>query len=367
MNESLILILVIILACLCVWFLLRARTKRQKQLVCFDLERHPKNPLLAPDQKSYWESEATFNPAAIVDDEGRIHLLYRAIGSDGKSRLGYASSKDGLHFEERLEYPVFESFPGTDIPEATFGPQVYSPLLYTSGGGWSGCEDPRTVIIDNYVYMTYVAFGGWDSIRIAVTSISLSDFKRGRWNWKRPVLLSPPNVPSKNWVLFPEKINGKFAILHGIAPHIQIDYLESIDMLPKNTYIKSSSPSGGRDDFWDNWVRGAGPPPIKTKQGWLLLYHSMDKADPNKYKLGAMLLDLQNPELVLYRSPLPLLSPEMHYENDSKPGVVYASGAVVKDGILFVYYGGGDKHVCVAKAPLKKMLDWLIEHGKIST
>ena len=66
--------------------------------------------------------------------------------------------------------------------------------------------------------MIYVAFQGWQSIRIALTSISLDDFKHGRWNWKEPILLSAPNTTNKNWLIFPEKINGKYAILHSIAP-----------------------------------------------------------------------------------------------------------------------------------------------------
>ena len=71
----------------------------------------------------------------------------------------------------------------------------------------------------------YTAFDGWGSVRIALTSIGLTDFLKKDWQWKKPTLISPPGEIHKNWVLFPEKINGKFAILHSISPDILIDIL----------------------------------------------------------------------------------------------------------------------------------------------
>jgi beta-1,2-mannobiose phosphorylase / 1,2-beta-oligomannan phosphorylase len=241
--------------------------------------------------------------------------------------------------------------------------QEFNPSFYTSGGGWYGCEDPRAVIIGDRVYLTYTAFGGWHSVRMAYTSISLSDFKKGKWNWKRSRLISPYGEVHKNWVLFPEKIHGKFAVLHSLFPRIRIDYVDTLESLEYHSSIKSTAPKGGFTNSWDNAVRGAGPPPIKTKDGWLLLYHAMDKDDPNKYKVGAMLLDLNNPSRITHKAPHPLLAPDMHYENDYKPGVVYVSGAVVKNGTLYMYYGGGDKHLCVAEANLNDLLTWLKEYG----
>ena len=79
-----------------------------------------------------------------------------------------------------------------------------------------------------------------------------------------------------------------------------------------------------------------------------------------------MILDLKDPTKVLYRAPQPILEPDMPYENDGKPGVVYATGAVIIGDNLMVYYGGGDKHVCIAQTPLKQLLDYLVEHGKVN-
>jgi len=327
------------------------------------LKRCILNPVMRPHPHNEWESEAVFNPAVFSDEEGVIHVLYRAMGGDGISRVGYAQSLDGVSFVKRLDYPVFEPSLGFGLPDRKVhkGPIGYHPAYYTSGGGWAGAEDPRAVKIGDKIYMIYVAFEGWHSVRIAITSISNEDFKKGDWKWKKPILISPPGEVHKNWVLFPEKINGKYAILHGISPDVLVDYVDELDEFDGTKYIKSAPPKGGRDEYWDNKMRGAGPPPLKTSLGWLLFYHAMDKFDPNKYKLGAMILDLEDPTKILHRSPRPILSPDMHYENDGKPGVVYNSGATIKGDDLYIYYGGGDKVICVATTKLHEFLDYLVK------
>jgi predicted GH43/DUF377 family glycosyl hydrolase len=359
-------IIVLVLYAIIFWHRLAKSPKKQYVLV-----RYQENPVISPLPHRDWESQGTFNPAAVMDDEGKVHLLYRAIGRDGLSRIGYASSRSGRRFDDRSTYPVYEPSPGFGMPEPTPGaPMPYYDIeIHPSGGGWGGAEDPRAVRIDDTVYMTYTAFEGWNDMRIALTSISLEDLKKKRWRWKRPILISPPRTRSKNWVIFPGKIGGKYAILHGIAPKISIAYVDSLSVVPP---IRSSPDHGGRgyhdptrDKYWDAWVRGAGAPPVKTKKGWLLIYHAIDQKEPSKYKVGAMLLDLKDPTKVLYRAPAPILSPDMPYENDGKPGIVYASGSIIKDGKLIVYYGGGDKHVCAAETPLDPLLDWLVKYGKV--
>lgn len=334
------------------------------------VRRAAENPVLAPISAHDWESQAVFNPAAIYDGT-RVHLLYRALGNDGISRIGYASSRDGIHFDERLPYPVF--VPNLIETDSKFRNPFTSPArrydraLYSSGGGWGGSEDPRLVEIDGTVYMTYSVFDGWQSIRIAVTSIAQNLFKTKQWQWKKPAFLSPPNKVNKNWVLFPEKINGKFAILNAVSPKIQIAYVDNLDEIEKIGFINSEyvRDPEGRTGVWDSSVRGAGAPPLKTNKGWLLFYHGIDKYnDPDRYKVGAMLLDLEDPTKVLYRSDEPVLEPDMPYENDWKPGVVYASGAVIKNGELFLYYGGGDRTVNVATAPLGHFLYELVHHAQ---
>ncbi|MES3030847.1 MAG: hypothetical protein V4697_00330 [Patescibacteria group bacterium] len=325
------------------------------------LSRHHKNPLLSPIAHHEWEREGSFNPAAIIDDEGRVHILYRAIGSDGMSRIGYSSSEDGFHFDTRVPFPVFTmENPRKKISDSE---KRRDPVLYPSGGSWGGCEDPRMVRLDGRIYVTFNAFDGWDFIRIAAMSIDEKDFFEQKWKWSRPLLISPENQINKNWVLFPEKIDGKFAILHSISDadkEVHIDYVDALEELGHGKKaIKSKFGQKVPRETWDTWVRGAGPPPLKTDLGWLVLYHAIDKKEPDRYKIGAMLLDLNNPRKMISRCKEPLLMPDMWYENDWKPGVVYACGAVVKDEKLFVYYGGGDKHVCVASAPLSEVLQAL--------
>jgi predicted GH43/DUF377 family glycosyl hydrolase len=267
-----------------------------------------------------------------------------------------------MHFEKRSHFPVFEPSRGQGMPDPDkiIGPTSYNPDFYTSGGGWGGSEDPRAVRIGNTVYMMYVAFEGWNSMRIALTSISVEDFKAGRWKWKKPRLISSPENRSKNWLLFPEKINGKYAILHSISPEVLVDYIDDVDEFDDIIYSpRPEGPQPGRKNSWDHLLKGSGPPPIKTEKGWLLLYHALEKSDTGKYRLGAMILDSDDPTKVLYRASHPILSPDMHYENNGKPGVVYASGALVRGDDLYVYYGGADKVVCVATTPLKKFLKYL--------
>lgn len=310
------------------------------------LKRHHTNPILSPKHLNSWENDATFNPAAIFLND-KIHLLYRAIGNGGVSTIGYASSKDGVSIDERLPQPIFSLASQFEIaPEK-------SP--YVSGGSWAGCEDPRITKIGNRIYMTYVAFDGANPPGVGLTSISVKDFLNKVWKWKKPMLISKHGEIQKNWMLFPEKINGKYAILHSITPKISIEYVDSLEK--KGLVIESGKQPGTDEHRWDNIVRGAGSPPLWTKHGWLVLYHAMDKRDPNKYKVGAMLLDHDDPTKILHRCKNPILEPDAKYENDgAKAGVVYVCGAVIKDDKLLVYYGGADSVVCMASEDLDDFL-----------
>ncbi|TSC73439.1 MAG: putative glycosidase ph1107 protein [Parcubacteria group bacterium Gr01-1014_70] len=316
------------------------------------LEKASDNPIIAPRDENGWEAWQTFNPGAVLIGND-IHFLYRAVGNDGVSRLGYAVSRDGLTIDDRLTYPVYEH-------AANGGPYVlYS---YASGGSWGGAEDPRMVYMadENTLYMTYTACAS-DGLRVGLTSISIQDFLDRNWQWNPPILLSPPGQVHKNWVLFPEKIKGKYAVLHSINPTVSI---ATFDSFSANAPHIIPSTFGGyipRRGAWDKWVRGAGPAPLKTKHGWLLLYHAMDN-DRSKYRVGAMLLDLRNPAKILHRASAPVLEPTEHYENNgSKSGVVYASATLVKDGTLFVYYGGADSYVCAATADFDEFMSALLK------
>ncbi len=272
--------------------------------------------------------------------ENKVHLLYRAINKKGDSVLGYAASKNGKNIEERLDYPVY--FPRT-------------PYEYGKSGG---CEDPRLTKLGDKIYMTYTAFNGYiNPPGVALTSIYVKDFLAKKWKWKYPIFISKPGEAHKNWVIFPEKINGKFAILHSISPKIQINYFDNLEF---NNYtpLKSFHSFGYRENCWDNMVRGAGPIPIKTKIGWLVIYHAMSKQDSSKYKLGAMILDYNNPTKIIHRSPCPILEPDKN-KNLIKPGIIYSCGAIVISNRLFIYYGDADTTTCLASTNFNQFLDKL--------
>lgn len=322
------------------------------------LQKHSKNPIIQPVLHHSWEASATFNPAAVFD-KGKVHLIYRAMGPENTSVLGYATSPDGLIIDERLPYPVYTPKEEFEIPGGN--PQV----MYMSGGGYGGCEDPRITKIDDKFYLTYIAYDGTNPPRVALTSISEADFHARHWNWKQSKLISPPGVVDKNCVVFPEKINGKFVIMHRIFPNILIDYLDDLEFSNRQ-YLKGEFKIEPRENAWDSRKVGAGAPPIKTKDGWLLIYHAVDDRNDSQYKIGAMLLDLNDPTKVLYRTHHPILEPTEWYENHGfKSGVAYPCGAVVINNTLFVYYGGADSVICTATKNLDELLDELKMHHPV--
>lgn len=328
--------------------------KRPKNL----LYKPEQNPILFPMELNDWECWQTFNPGVILLDN-KIHFVYRAIGKDGISRLGYASSLDGFFIDERLPYPVYEH-------KTKFNNQ-FNYYSFLSGGSFGGAEDPRLVRIEDEdkIYMTYTACD--NGLRVALTSISLNDFLNKKWNWKKSNLISHPNEVHKNWVIFPEKINGKYAILHSLTPEILIDYRDSLEF-EEGEYISSYYNCYFRNnDSWDYWIRGAGAPPLKTKLGWLVFYHAMQKGEFNKYKVGAMILDYKNPSKIIFKSPYPIIEPEKEYENNGfKSGVVYVTGAVIKDNNIFIYYGAADSYISVAYGSLDEFLDYIQKDGRIT-
>lgn len=316
-------------------------------------KKSEKNPIIAPDPSHRWESRATFNSAAVYED-GKVHFVYRALGDSDLSVLGYATSKDGIHIDERSEEPIY-------IPREPFetpGQQVFKTFAdhFASGGGYGGVEDPRITKVDDRFFMTYVAFDGANPPRVALTSISIEDFLNKNWEkWDKPKLISAPGMVNKNAVIFPEKINGKYVVFHRIYPNVLIDYVDNLDF--DDGYLQGHHFIPPRKKFWDSKKIGAGAPPIKTKDGWLFIYQSVGHQDPGRYKVGAMLLDKDNPSKVLYRANAPLVEPIEHYENGGfKAGVVYPCGAVTIDNNLHVYYGGADTVVCAASTELDRFL-----------
>ena len=329
------------------------------------LRKSPKNPIIEPSSRS-WEVGGAFNPAAIKLDD-KVHLLYRAVGNDSWSRIGYAASKDGVHFNERLTHPVYspnEWFETAPQGQASTIPIIHTEhdhTLFASGGSWGGCEDPKATLIGDRIYMTYVAHNGTWPQRSAITSISVQDFRNKKWNWSKSMLMSPPGIGSKSPVILPEKVDGKFFVFHRMWPNIMIDMLPSLEFGEGKQWLTGQYSIRPRTSHWDSRKISMGAPPIRTDKGWLAIYGAVDKRDSSRYIMGAMLLDGKDPRKVSARSRKPLALPDEWYENGGKPGIIYPGGAVDLNGTLHVYYGGGDLVSCVATIATDNLLWHLLK------
>ncbi|MDR0571724.1 MAG: hypothetical protein LBG48_02615 [Rickettsiales bacterium] len=315
---------------------------KSRTLEC-GFERYVGNPIIKPIFESPWEGRSTFNPAAIYLDE-KVHILYRAFSYRNKSIVGYASSKDGVHIDERLPEPVYVA---RKIFEKRAAPDL-----------WCGCEDARLTRIEDTIYITYTAFNGRVP-RVALSTISVFDFINKKWNWSEPIAISSPCFDDKNACFLPRKIDGKFVIFHRPENYIGLNFVDDLDGLQHRWLDRSFALIKPRAGKWDNKKIGISAPPIELKEGWLLLYHGV--SDPGHiYKVGAILLDLKDPTKVLGRTDVPLMEPEMDYElYGDVPNVVFPCGAVMLKDEIFLYYGGADLVVGVAKMAVKDILKQL--------
>lgn len=300
------------------------------------------NPIIKPLPEHEWERKGAFNPAAIYEG-GKFHILYRAQGTDDTSTIGYASSTDGFHIDERLTTPVY-------VPRENFEQKTHP--------GNSGCEDPRITKIGDKLYMTYTAYDGTNPPRVALTSISIDDFLQKQWNWDKPKLISPPGTVDKDACIVKRVKGDGYVAFHRLGDALWVDFLRDLDF-PERKYLTGGIIAEARKDKWDNVKIGIAAPPLETDKGWLLLYHGIS-SEGFKYKVGAMLLDYEDPRKILGRTVDPIFEPVEQYELEGAvPNVVFPCGAVVKDGTIYLYYGGADTVLGVATMNLQTLLDIL--------
>jgi predicted GH43/DUF377 family glycosyl hydrolase len=292
------------------------------------LKRVSEQPVITP-QGDDWESAGTFNPSVVLKD-GKFVMLYRAQDGNGTSRLGYAESKDGIHFTRRAE-PVLS--PETD---------------YEKDGG---VEDPRLVKIGDTYYLTYTGYNKKDAQLCLATSPDLIHWDRkgvilpaykGKWNvaW------------TKSGAIVTEKIQGKYWMYY-LGTRDKIDQMGlawSEDLIHwKDATDAPVLP--GRPGQFDSTVVEPGPAPLLTKDGIVLIYNGAD--DEHVYRTGVAVFDRNDPRKVIYRSDRPLFMPEKDWEKVGQvPNVVFVEGMVRKGGKYFFYYGGADKTVGVAEAEI---------------
>ena len=210
-----------------------------------------------------------------------------------------------------------------------------------------GVEDPRITHIEGKYYINYsiVSQDSWCT-ELAVTE----DFKSYK---KLGIIFHPEN---KDVTIFPEKVNGKYVALHrpnnsGFGKP-SIWYAESPDLLHWGKHRCILHPRGTK---YESMKIGGGASPIKTKDGWLCIYHA--KGDNQRYSLFALLLDLEQPWKIVKQSKKPIFEPEAEYEtNGFFPNVVFTNGMFEKDGKLHIYYGASDETSCLATTTVDEIM-----------
>lgn len=332
--------------------------------------------ILKPTDNKF-ENLSVFNPG-ILQDGNTVHVVYRAIDENHVSCLGYA----------KLDGP-------TKLVERWNKPFLYPKYKYEK----MGIEDARLTKIDDIIYMTYVVHDG----KNAMTAYR---YGKNLFNLKKGGIISPQLtynkvgklfgysqlkddyytfksyytdyvdekviVWDKDGFFFPEKIKGQYVFMHRILPDIQIAPAKHIYFLKTKEYWERNikrlaefvvmEPEQG----WETRHIGGGAPPIKTKYGWLLLYHGVEPKNAGRiYRAGAALLDLNNPTKVIARTPKPFMSPDKNYESVGHVNnVVFPTGTAIFKDRLYIYYGTADSDIAVASINLESFCKEIMKNAK---
>lgn len=241
------------------------------------------------------------------------------------AHLRLARSADGINFEIETE------------------PTIVPANEYET----FGLEDPRITLINGTYYITYVAVSPFG---VTTCLMSTEDFK----SYKRCGIIFCPD--NKDVVIFPQKVGNSYYALHrpvsGLFNKNEIWIAESAEMSfwGNHHYLM-----GPRPGLWDGIKLGASAVPFKVEQGWLEVYHGADES--NRYCLGAVLLDGEEPSRIIARSKRPILEPQSSYEREGFFGnVVFSCGLLFEQDQLKIYYGAADTAVCYARISLQDVL-----------
>ncbi|MGF1484988.1 MAG: glycosidase [Opitutales bacterium] len=345
--------------------------------------RYPANPIIQPGPPA-WRQAVTFNPAVIADPAGGYALIERVSGGfrPFHCSLGLQHSPDGIHFEQVGDAPVF------------------TPAM--AGSEHGSVQDPRIVALDGTYYLSFAfrpfawashptgvgvpeshqvdfpGFSGKDADNQTrsglATSIDLREWIFHSW-------VTAPTIDDRNVILFPEKIGGRYAVLrrpstfvgtlanHASKPGIMLSWSQDLCNWTDPEPLLQPSLA------WEDNRIGGSTPPIRTEAGWLVFYHAVQTLDANQrrvcYRMGAVLLDLENPFKVLARAHKPLLEPVEYYERVGAyiPNVVFPTSALLRDEdftgqtaggpCIWLYYGCCDTCIGLACASLEVVLSRL--------
>lgn len=324
-----------------------------------NIRRSDENPILVPRAEEAWEAAGAFNGCPVKGKDG-IHFVYRAQSAPrdvhgvnmSRSSIGYAHSRDGIHFSKRE--------------------QLIRP---TEPWEQFGCEDPRVTKLGDtyYIFYTALEFHPFRAEGIKVAVALTKDFDK----ITERHLVTPFNA--KAMALFPEKINGKYAALLTINTDNPPDHI-ALALADKIEDYWSLA-------YWQSWERSVaanvvplrrglsdhlevGAPPLKTEHGWLVIYSYIENyGGPGGTVFGvrAALLDLKDPTKVISRLHKPILVPFEEYEEyGAVPHVVFPSGAMIHGKMLRIYYGAADTTCSLAEVPLDELMRELLNHRRDS-
>ncbi len=333
------------------------------------LKRYAQNPIVVPGGYAY-RRVSVFNPGVIYDN-GEFLMYERAAASlrPFQTSIGLLKSKDGVHFTPIGDQPVWTG----------------ASLGFPSGS----VEDARVVKINGTFYLCYAlqpyAFDCWP------TGIAVPDYypehypqwadtgtppmitrsgiavSRDGVHYEQLCYTTPKEIDDRDNALFPEKIDGRFALLrrpmqyvgaeYGTdIPGIWISYSEHLQVWTKPELVAVAE-----NPEWEGLKIGAAATPLRTEQGWLVLYHGVD--EHSVYRVGAMLLDLNNPRWVVARTKRPIMEPEMHYEKFGLVinNTVFPTANLIVNDELYIYYGCCDTCISLATIPVEEMLKLILE------
>jgi len=299
--------------------------------------RHERNPILTAAHWPY-PVNSVFNPGAVLLPDGTTLLLCRVEDRRGHSHLCAARSANGIDGWKIDTQPTL-------MPDPEHFPEEI----------W-GIEDPRITFVNELnkyavVYTAYTREG--PGVSLALTE----DFH----HFERYGLILQPE--DKDAVLLPERINGNWALIHRPVAvpgaHMWLSYSSNLRHWGDHKLMLKAR----RGAWWDANKIGLSPPPIKTKIGWLVIYHGVrENAAGAIYRLGLALFDLDKPEICLKRSEEWIFGPEEPYERRGDVDhVVFPCGyTIASDGdTIRLYYGAADTSIALATGSVNAMLQWL--------
>ncbi|MFO7668709.1 MAG: glycoside hydrolase family 130 protein [Bacteroidales bacterium] len=250
------------------------------------------------------------------------------------SHLRLVCSEDGIHFKE---------------------PQAYAPIFGKGPQETFGIEDCRVTFLEQAYHLTYT--------KVSAVGVGVGYMVTRNWKqFERCGMIFPPH--NKDCAIFGERINNRYYALHRpSSPELGGNYIwisQSNDLLHWGDH---KCIAVTRESYWDSARIGAGAAPIRTDEGWLEIYHGANSE--NRYGLGALLLDLNDPSIVLSRSEEPIMEPTEEYERNGFFGnVIFTNGQLVDGDTITIYYGASDEVICMAEFSMKRILASLKNSGK---